>query len=284
MKQPDQKPDVSKGQSPDRKARGRPRDWDDKTAQNTIKSLDRAIDVLERLGVAGGRTLSALAADLGQSPATVYRVLVTLGARRLVEFDADSQVWHVGPGAFLIGARFLQRTALVDRARPVLRALMDSTGETANLGVETDGLVLFVSQVETHATIRAFFPPGTLSPMHASGIGKALLVQMMPDRLARIFAAHPLQRFTAHTLTQETDLMDDLAIIRARGYSVDAEERNEGMRCVAAPVFDVHGDPVAGISVSGPTSRVTPGDLDRLGDSVAKAASDLTRAIGGTAT
>ncbi|PWR02445.1 IclR family transcriptional regulator [Meridianimarinicoccus roseus] len=267
--------------TPDRRARGRPRDWDDKTSQNTIKSLDRAIDVLERLGAAGGSTLSALAGDLGQSPATVYRVLVTLETRRLVEFDPEGQIWQIGAGAFLIGARFLRRTALVDRARPILRALMEQTGETANLGVETEGQVLFVSQVETHASIRAFFPPGTLSPMHASGIGKALLAQMPPGRLARVLDAHPPERFTAQTLTDRAALEADLVATRARGFSIDAEERNEGMCCVAAPVFDLHGDPVAGLSVSGPTTRVRAADMDRLGGEVRRAAATLSGALGG---
>ncbi|WP_208016274.1 HTH-type transcriptional regulator BhcR [Meridianimarinicoccus aquatilis] len=266
----------------DRRARGRPRDWDDKTPQNTIKSLDRAIDVLEHLGKVGGHTLSALASELEQSPATVYRVLVTLENRGLVEFDSDGQTWQIGAGAFLIGARFLRRTALVDRARPILRGLMENTGETANLGVETDGRVLFVSQVETHASIRAFFPPGTLSPMHASGIGKALLANMPEDRLGKVLSAHPLERFTASTLTARDDLIADLAKIRERGFSIDAEERNEGMCCVAACVFDLHGDPVAGLSVSGPTSRITPHDTVRLGAEVCAAAQTLTAALGGS--
>jgi IclR family acetate operon transcriptional repressor len=267
--------------TPERRARGRPRDWADKSAQNTIKSLDRAIDVLERLGHAGGATLSALAADLGQSPATVYRVLVTLERRRLVEFDTAAQTWAIGAGSFLIGARYLRRTALVDRARPVLRDLMEATGETANLGVETDGQILFVSQVETHASIRAFFPPGTLSPMHASGIGKALLAQMEPHRVARILAAHPLTAFTPHTLTDPAALADDLVRVRARGWALDGEERTLGMTCVAAPVFDLHGDPVAGLSVSGPTVRVIDSEPDRLGRIVAQAAEVLTTALGG---
>lgn len=277
---------MARGPAPDapteRRARGRPRDWADKSAQNTIKSLDRAIDVLERLGHAGGATLSALAADLGQSPATVYRVLVTLERRRLVEFDSAAQTWAIGAGAFLIGARYLRRTALVDRARPVLRDLMESTGETANLGVETDGQILFVSQVETQASIRAFFPPGTLSPMHASGIGKALLAQMDPARVARILAAHPLEGFTPNTLVDPVALAADLVQVRARGWALDGEERTVGMTCVAAPVFDLHGDPVAGLSVSGPTARVQSSDPVRLGTAVAAAAASLTSALGGS--
>jgi len=266
-----------------RRARGRPRDWHDKTEQNTIKSLDRAMGVFEVLSETSGLSLSALSEETGQSPATVYRILVTLEGRGLVDFDASEQVWHIGPAAFVIGARFLRRTNLVDRARPVMRALMEETGETANLGIEKEGAVLFLGQVETSATIRAFFPPGTLSEMHASGIGKALLAHMEDRRLARVLAGVGLQAFTGQTIIDAAALRDDLAGIRARGYAVDNEEKTDGMRCIAAPVFDMTGEAVAGISVSGPTSRVGLDDIDRLSVPVMAAARNLTRAIGGAA-
>ena len=263
------------------KARGRPRDWHDKTAQNTIKSLDRAMAVFEFLSETQGKTLTALSGDLDQSPATVYRILVTLEGRGLVEFDPSEQVWHIGPRAFIIGARFLRRTSLIERARPMLRALMQTTGETANLGIEQNGQVLFVSQVETHASIRAFFPPGTLSRMHASGIGKALLAQMDAAGLDRVLSGAPLEQFTAFTLTARDQLEADLALTRQRGYAIDGEERNPGMRCIAAPVFDIHGEAIAGLSVSGPTSRVGLGQVAGLGTAVMGAARDLTAAMGG---
>ena len=264
-----------------RKARGRPRGWDDKTAQNTIKSLDRAMEVFEYLSEAQGKPLSALADEMGQSPATVYRVLVTLEGRGLVEFDRTEQLWHIGAQAFVIGARYLRRTSLVDRARPIMRKLMEITGETANLGVEKEGHVLFLSQVETHENIRAFFPPGTLSQMHASGIGKALLAHMDFDRLSRILDASELIRYTEHTITESTALHADLEVIRDKGYSVDNEEKNEGMRCIAAPVFDMNNEAVAGISVSGPTSRVSVSEIENLSQPVLEAAHQLTVAIGG---
>lgn len=265
----------------DRKARGRPRGWDDKTAQNTIKSLDRAMEVFEHLSEAQGKTLTTISEETGQAPATVYRILVTLEGRGLVEFDHREQVWHIGPKSFVIGTRFLRRTSLVDRARPILRKLMEETGETANLGVEQAGAVLFLSQVETHASIRAFFPPGTLSPMHASGIGKVLLAHMDADRLDRWLAGAELQAFTDRSITAAGALKAELARIRARGYSVDNEEKNTGMRCIAAPVFDVNHEAVAGISVSGPTSRVGESEIDRLSRPVIAAAQRLTQAIGG---
>lgn len=266
-----------------RRARGRPRGWDDKTAQNTIKSLDRAMEVFEYLSQAQGKPLTMLADELGQSPATVYRILVTLEGHRLVEFDHEEQVWHIGTGAFVIGGRYLRRTSLVDRARPIMRKLMETTGETANLGIEREAAVLFLSQVETHANIRAFFPPGTLSPMHASGIGKALLAHMDQDRLDRLLAKTKLQAFTEHSITDRSALKEDLSTIRARGFSVDNEEKNLGMRCIAAPVFDVNREAVAGISVSGPTTRVDKAQIERLSGAVIAAAHQLTLAIGGGA-
>uniref|UniRef100_UPI003B52F562 HTH-type transcriptional regulator BhcR n=1 Tax=Roseovarius indicus TaxID=540747 RepID=UPI003B52F562 len=264
-----------------RRARGRPRGWDDKTEQNTIKSLDRAMLVFEHLSRSQGKMLTELADDLNQSPATVYRVLVTLETRGLVEFDPEEQVWHIGPQAFVIGAGFLRRTSLVERARPILRRLMEVTGETANLGRELDGQVLFLSQVETNATIRAFFPPGTLAEMHSSGIGKVLLAQMSEARLARVLADHPMQAFTANTITDPATLSRELATIRAQGFAIDAEERNEGMRCIAAPVFDHSQSAVAGLSVSGPTSRVSEEKTDEFSHAVIRAARDLSAALGG---
>jgi IclR family acetate operon transcriptional repressor len=264
-----------------KRGRGRPKAWDDKASQNTIKSLDRALEVLVQLGDMQGATLSQIASALDQSPATVYRVLTTFQGHGFVDFDDQSQVWNIGPAAFLTGSQFLRRTSLVERARPIMRDLMEATGETANLGIERDGKVLFLGQVETHATIRAFFPPGTASAMHASGIGKALLCRMDDQRQRQVLAESKLEQFTPHTLTDPDAMIADLHASKARGYAVDGEERNLGMRCIAAPVFNVFGEVVAGISVSGPTTRITQDRIAELALPVIEAAALLTTAIGG---
>ena len=264
-----------------KRGRGRPKAWDDKGAQNTIKSLDRALEVLVQLGDMQGGTLSEIAGALNQSPATIYRVLTTFQGRGFADFDEKAQVWSIGPVAFLTGSQFLRRTSLVERARPIMRDLMEATGETANLGIERDGMVLFLGQVETHATIRAFFPPGTASAMHASGIGKALLCRMDDKRQRQVLAASQLEQYTPFTLTDPDAMIADLRAAKARGYALDGEERNIGMRCIAAPVFNVFGEVIAGISVSGPTARITEDRIDALAAHVMDAAAILTRAIGG---
>ena len=259
--------------------RGRPRAFNEKTEQNTIKSLDRALGVLSELAQIETATLSELASALDESPATLYRVLTTFALHGIVEMDEANQTWHIGPEAYQIGSNFLRRTSLIDVSRPIMRRLMEETGETANLGIEKDGAVLFVSQVETNAPIRAFFAPGTLSAMHASGIGKALLAHLDEKRLKR-FAALGLEVFTAHTLATPENLAADMITTRARGYALDDQEKNLGMRCIAAPIHNAHGEVIAGVSVSGPTTRVSTDQIETLATSVMRAAQDISFALG----
>lgn len=261
--------------------RGRPKAFHDKTDQNTVQSLDRAMSLLKRLSESSGLTLSELAAESEQAPATVYRVLVTLQGHGMVEMEEPGQLWHVGAGSFRIGSSFLRRTKLAERARGPMQALMRATGETANLGVESRDEVLFLAQVETHEAIRAFFPPGTLSPMHVSGIGKALLAWYPEDRVRAIIARRGLTGFTPLSLTAPESLMRDLARTRERGFAIDDQEKAQGMRCVAAPIFNGFGEPVAGLSVSGPAFRIGLEDAARIGAEVRAAADEVTEAVGG---
>lgn len=261
--------------------RGRPKAFDDKTGQNTVQALDRGLALLELVAAKPGLSLSELAAASGEAVATVFRALVTLQGHDMVEAEEGGQLWHIGPGAFRVGSTFLRRTKVVERARHPMDMLMRDSGETANLGIEAGDEVLFLSQVETHEAIRAFFPPGTKAPMHVSGIGKALLAWYGEARVRRVIERKGLERFTDATLGTEGDLLRDLAATRARGYAIDDQERAPGMRCVAAPIFNSHGEPVAGLSVSGPAFRIALEDAARIGGLVRAAADQVTEATGG---
>ncbi|WP_299351168.1 HTH-type transcriptional regulator BhcR [uncultured Shimia sp.] len=265
---------------PPLRKKGRPKAFNSEASTNPIQSLDRALVVLETLGMHSGLTLSELADELDQSPATMYRVLSTLSARGFVETDPQTQEWHIGPVSFRLGSAFLRRSSVVERARPVMRKLVEATGETANLGIEKDNRVMFVSQVETHESIRAFFPPGTQSQMHASGIGKALLSLFPERRMDRFLREQQLTRFTDKTLSDPDTIRAEMAKARTLGYAVDDEEKNLGMRCVAAPIVNFYGEAVAGISVSGPVSRLTTDRIPEVAALVSEAAQELSRGLG----
>lgn len=260
--------------------RGRPKGTMAAQQAQRIQALDRAFDVLEALAAHEGITLTGLAGYLDQSPATMHRVLATLEQRQYAESDRERQEWFVGPQAFRLGSAFLRRTNIVERSRPVMRELMVRSGETSNLGIERDGDILFVSQVETHNTIRAFFPPGTRSPLHASGIGKALLSAFDDERLEAFIRSATFTRFTDKTIANADELRESIRQTRRRGYSFDDEERTIGMRCVAASIANSHGDAVAGISVSGPTIRMPDARIHEIGQWVVKAAAEISSQLG----
>ncbi|MDZ4093414.1 MAG: IclR family transcriptional regulator C-terminal domain-containing protein, partial [Paracoccaceae bacterium] len=96
-----------------------------------------------------------------------------------------------------------------------------------------------------------------------------------------IIGRQGLAKFTSLSITSESTLLRDLARTRARGYSIDDGERAEGMRCVAAPIFNAHGEAVAGLSVSGPAFRVSLSEAGRIGALVRAAADQVTAATGG---
>lgn len=267
----------------EKRQRGRPRSFNAAPDANSVQSLDRALRILAIVAEGNGLSLSEIAASSALAASTAYRMLTTLEAHGMVEFDRTDQLWSIGVETYRMGAAFLRRRKLVDRARIVMQDLMEKTGETANLGVAEDDCVVFVSQVETHQAIRAFFRPGTRSPFHASGIGKAILAHLSADRVSAILRKAGLEAYTPKTLSDARALSHDLHQIRMRGFSVDDEERHPGMRCVAAAIFNEFGEPVAGISVSGPTVRVTSERVAEIGPLVGNAAEEVTRMIGGIA-
>lgn len=265
----------------EKRQRGRPRAFNGPAEATSVQSLDRALRILAIVAKGSGLSLSEIAASSGLAASTAYRMLTTLENHGMVEFDGTDQLWSIGVETYRMGAAFLRRRKLVDRARIVMQELMEKTGETANLGVAEDDCVVFVSQVETHQAIRAFFRPGTRSSFHASGIGKAVLAHLDPERVATILRKAGLERFTENTLSDISALAHDLVRIKLRGWSVDDEERHPGMRCVAAAIFNEFGEPIGGVSVSGPTVRVTPERLAEIGPLVGEAATEITRMIGG---
>ena len=260
--------------------RGRPRSFNDNASTTIIQSLDKALALLRIVAGSSGLSLTEIAEAAGQPPSSAYRVLITLQKHGMVEFDEDMQLWHVGVESFRIGSAFLRRTSILDQSRSVMQEIMMSTGETANLAIADRGEIVFVSQVETHEPIRAFFRPGTRSSGHASGIGKAIMAHLGDEAIAARLPKH-LSSHTPHTITDHAVLMRELKEIRARGWAVDNEERTIGMRCIAAPVFNSFGEAVAGVSLSGPSVRVRPEKDAEFGALIARAADEITRSTGG---
>ena len=267
-----------------KKLRGRPRSIKlVAEPAGSVQAIDRGLGVLAIIASADGLTLTDLAQRAGLAPSTAHRILASLEAHRFVFHDEERGLWLIGVGAFEVGTAFLRNRRLAGIGRVVMHDLMEATGETVNLGIEDGGEIVFITQIESHSALRAFFRAGSRAPIHASGVGKALLAQMPEARVREILYKRGLAKFTERTLIAPADLFQELAAIAGRGWGVDDEERNLGMRCVAAAIFNEYGEAIAGVSVSGPTVRITPERVLELGPQVKRAAEEITASIGGHA-
>lgn len=246
------------------------------------QSLIRGLQMLETLSAAEhGVTLSELSQMVGLAPSTTHRLLKSLEQEEFVEQDAELGVWQVGVKAFRIGNAFLTSRDFVATARPFLHQLTDDIGETTSLAVEQDGYAVFLAQAESAEMMRMIVRLGSRAPLHASGVGKALLAWMPEKRIERILQRRGLPRLTHATLDTPTKLYADLQAIRERGYSCDREEHAIGLHCAAATLHDQTEAPIAAISVSGPRARVPEARLHELGGLLARTAREITAKLGG---
>lgn len=266
------------------RSRGRPRKTEVAQSGGVVKALDRALELLKHLAAQnGGITLTNLALTADSAPSSVHRTLITLQKHGFADFDESKQTWAIGLESFRVGSAYLARTSLVKIATEILHDLSAATGETANLAIGDNGDVVFLSQVETHHAIRAFFQPGTRGYMHASGIGKALLSHYSHEQIEHVLNEKGLPVFTHKTIATRKALYDDLKMAKDQSWAFDDEEHYDGMRCIGSAIFDSHGKPVAGVSISGPSVRLTNEKVAELAIHVRDAAAEVTRAIGGLA-
>ena len=181
----------------------------DSTARSSgqVRSLTRALRLLRYLAESGeGLSLTDLSEVASLPPSTTHRLLTTLEAEHFVRPDPQGGVWRVGVMAFYVGSAFARNRDRLTLTRPYLRRLMELTGETANLFVESDGEGICIGQIESRHAMRAITGVGGRVQLHASGAGKALLAWMDPARRERLVAGLDLRPETEHTITDRDRL------------------------------------------------------------------------------
>lgn len=247
-------------------------DTTEPAGDGTVKSLAKGLKVLDMLLVKEDVGTTEVAQALGMDKGASSRILKTLVHSGFARQDADRRF---RAGLKLRGrgapAQLPGGTSIRERARPLLQRIHDATGETAHLAVRADDRVLYLDKVDTVEPLRVERPVGTLSPLHCTALGKALLA----------FSELPLPRklpaVTDRTPVDEHALARALASVVESGYAMDDEEFAPGIRCVAAPLRDLTGQVIAAIGLSGPATRISRADLSRLGGLVARIAHDFAR-------
>src|SRR3989475_4135180 len=246
----------------------------------TLKTLRKGLEVLETLADdRDALTLMALAERLQESPPVVFRILRTLEERGCVEQDAGSKRWQPGFRAWEIGCRVVNRTGLVEAARPLLKALTEFTEETSYLAVVRGTDTVYLDTVVGLEPLRVYAEPGFRVPLYLTASGKAILAFQSGHLLDRVLDAG-MKKQTPLTITKQGALRARLDEIRRTGVSINRGERRTDVSAVAVPLFDRAGDCVAAMGVSGPSQRFTGDRLGRLIESVRKAAHEASARLG----
>ena len=222
--------------------------------------------------------LTELAAACGISKSNAHRLLRTLEDCRYVRQDPVSKAYEPTLRIWELGVRVFARVDLRTIAAEHLRRLAEQTGESVHLSVLADNEVLYVDKVESSHAVRAFIGIGDRAPAYCTATGKAMLA-FMPKRVVDE-ATRTMQRFTPLTPVDHAKLDEDLAQIRARGYSVTGGEWQAGVLGIAAPIRSAAGVVVGGVGIAGPESRMGEGDFEAQVAAVLATAAAISRNLG----
>ena len=245
-----------------------------------VQVLERALGILDELALQDQLAPGEIASRLSLHKSTAHRLLAVLEKSGYVERSAANGKYSLGMKLIELGTRASSRLDLCELAGPVLDRLMERTGETAHIGILSQGAVISIADSESYKTLRTPSTVGRRNPAHCSSQGKVLMAGLSSTELRAFIGANALKKFTRRTISTLAALQREVAQVRQQGYAIDDQEFEEGLKCVGAPIRDRFGSVVAAISVAGPAMRLSEARMPDLIGVVVDAAAGLSRALG----
>jgi DNA-binding IclR family transcriptional regulator len=249
------------------------------TKTPSVPAVERALAMLELLANSKtGLTLPELCRRLKLPKSSAHCILLTLERRNYLRRSEATNRYLFGLRLFGLANMALSGLALRERAAPILRHLMETTGATVHMAILEQSEAVLLEKIEPPGVARATWL-GKRMDTHCTAIGKCLLAYMPEADLRRLIAEHGLPRHNENTITSVTKLRQEIAKIRACGYSIDDEEDELGFRCVGCPVFDSEGVVIAAISVAGTSSEIGPVEVASYAVKAKEAAACIREAL-----
>jgi DNA-binding IclR family transcriptional regulator len=249
--------------------------------QKTIGSVQRAIDILDlfdRRTQELGVTDIARALDLPKS--TIAGLIFTLEQNDYLHQNTVTRKYRLG---FKLAERagvFLDQFDLRRVALPILEELRNSSDESVNLAIRDDGYVTYIERMLGNNILGMRSEIGKRELIHSTALGKAMLAQLPTAELNKFIAEYQFTPVTPHTITDPDMFALEMQETLLRGFATDNQENELGGRCVAAPIFDYHGKPVAAISISVPIQRFPEEKILEFGGMVEQAAREISLQLG----
>jgi DNA-binding IclR family transcriptional regulator len=246
-----------------------------------LRSLDRAIAVLDGLAESEEPLgLVDVCERMSLHKSTAHRALMVLERAGLIERTPGNR-FRLGLRLYELGNRAVEQIDLRGRVHPWFRRLSVQVGETVHLGVLQKATVVYLDKVEpVNRRVWLASRIGTSNPVYCTAMGKAMLAFLPAESVAEIMGKIRFTRFTPRTLCTPEALMRSLERVRRRGYAIDDEEVEAGVRCIGAPILDETGYPMAAVSVSGPASRITQQSLPAIAEHLLRCCRQISASLG----
>jgi IclR family acetate operon transcriptional repressor len=245
----------------------------------SIRGVDRVVAILELFQGGKELTMSEVARATELSESTVFRYLGALAGHGWLVAERSGS-YRLGMRLFQLGQGAVANFDIGRISQPYMESLLSEYGETVNFAIFQSDAVVVIKSLESPSAIRRGSGVGERDYMFSSGLGKSILTCLPIDEVIRLQTQIEMQQLTEHSIMNLDDLLDDLRTARARGYSLDDEESELGLTCVAVAIRDGSSFPRYALSVSGPTERIWSAIQSGLGESVALAAAGVSREIG----
>ncbi len=245
-----------------------------------LHSLDRAVSVLEVLGQSDTPlSLSEICQRMSLHKSTAHRSLMVLERSALIERTQENR-FRLGLKLYELGNRAVEQIDLRARVQPFFRRLSTQVGETVHLSVLQKTSVVYLDKAEPNRRVCMSSKIGTSNPVYCTSMGKAMLAFQPEEVIEQIIAKIRFVRHTTKTLTSREALLKALERVRRRGYAIDDEEIEVGVRCVGAPIFDENRRPIAAVSVSGPASRITVHSVPAIAEHLLRCCREISASLG----
>ncbi len=252
-----------------------------------VPALVRGLSILSTLSSANSSpTLSEVAASLGVTRSSAYRLLYTLGHLGFVEYDSRAKTYALGPQVLALGYGYLASRDIPAVALPHLERLRDRTGWSAHLGELHGCEVLYLARVPTRRPVSSTVHVGTRLPAHATSMGRVLLSGLTDDEIRQRYQEDTCQEDMGRPLDLSpygsvAALLEQIVGDRLTGAVVQNAVYEAGVASVAAPIRDVTNRIVGAINISAVSTLVSEAELNGpLKDEVVAAAAVISRDLG----
>jgi IclR family KDG regulon transcriptional repressor len=246
-----------------------------------IHVIDRAAQILDCFGFDHQElSVSEIGAKTGLHRSTAHRILMALEYNDLIKQNPSTGKYHLGIKLFKLGHQAVSQLNLREICRPFLSRLMNDTKETIHLAVLDDDQVLYLDKVEGPHALRMPSRVGRYIPTYCTSLGKAMLSCLDDQEVKSILRRQTLKPHTENTVKNINQLLADLRSVRKRGYAVDNEEIEIGLRCVGAPLRDYTGGMVGAISVAAPSARLSEKNTPVTGRMIIAIAAEISEQLG----